>query len=46
VPAAQFIFHILPQTIDTELVFGVGWICVATAGVLHIMGQLILGALR
>jgi hypothetical protein len=46
IPAAQFIYEILPKQIDPMLVYGAGVICIGTGVIIHLFGQWILGGLR
>jgi hypothetical protein len=46
VPIGQFIFGILPQGIDPELVFGAGVVCFVSAVLIHFGGQWVLRNLR
>ena len=45
-PAAQFIFGILPQTTDPGLVAGTAVVCVVLGFILHLVGHMFLGGLR
>jgi hypothetical protein len=45
VPAAQFIFRLLPATVDNGLVIGLGAVCVVVGIWLHFVGHLALGLL-
>jgi hypothetical protein len=45
-PAAQFIFNILPANTDTGLVFGTGLVCIAVGAGIHLFGHLFIGSLR
>jgi hypothetical protein len=46
VPAAQFIFEVLPPSIDSALVYGTGGVCVGAGIALHLLGQWTLGGLE
>jgi hypothetical protein len=46
IPAAQFLFGILPQGADLGLIYGTGAICFGTGVLIHLLGQWILGELR
>ena len=43
IPAAQFVFNLLPATTDNGLVIGVGAVCVVGGIALHLFGHVILG---
>jgi hypothetical protein len=45
-PAAQAIFNLMPATTETLTLYGFGLSCVGIGVVLHLTGQLILGALE
>jgi hypothetical protein len=46
VPAAQFIFNLLPQGTDNGLVVGIGAVCLAVGFAIHFLGHVFLGGLR
>ncbi|TPQ27145.1 hypothetical protein C2U70_30955 [Bradyrhizobium guangdongense] len=46
VPAAQFIFNLLPTGTGSGLVVGIGVVCFVGAFALHLTGHVILGGLR
>ena len=46
IPAAQYIFNILPANTETGLVFGTGLICIGCGLAIHLFGHLFLGGLR
>ena len=46
VPAAQFIFNILPLGTDSGLLIGIGAVCVVFGFAVHLAGHVFLGGLR
>jgi hypothetical protein len=46
IPAAQFIFHLLPTNTETGLVFGTGLVCIVSGLAIHLFGHVFLGGLR
>lgn len=46
VPAAQFIFNILPPGTDNGLLIGIGAVCVVFGFAVHLAGHVFLGGLR
>jgi hypothetical protein len=46
IPAAQFIYGVLPKETDLTMVYGSGVICIGTGILIHLAGQWILGGLR
>jgi hypothetical protein len=46
VPAAQFIFNLLPAGIDNGLVVGLGVVCIGAGCIIHLLGHILLGGLR
>lgn len=46
IPSAQFVFGILPQGLDSGLIYGSGFGCVGAGILLHLIGQWILGHLE
>lgn len=46
IPAAQFIYGILPAKIDETLVYGLGLGCMGLGIIIHLLGQWTLGALE
>jgi len=46
IPAAQFIYGILPQGVDERLVYGLGVVCIGVAVIIHLVGHWILGYLE
>jgi amino acid transporter len=46
VPAAQFIFDVLPQGTDNGLLVGIGAVCVVFGFAVHLAGHVFVGGLR
>ncbi|MGT2503870.1 hypothetical protein ACVOMS_29780 [Bradyrhizobium guangxiense] len=46
VPAAQFLFGVLPANTDVGLVYAIGGVCIVAGVGLHFMGQWTLGGLE
>jgi amino acid transporter len=46
IPVAQFIFAILPPGTNSNLVYGVGFICLGSGFFLHYVGQRLLEGLE
>jgi hypothetical protein len=46
IPAAQFIYGVLPKETDLTMVYGSGVICIGSGVFIHLAGQWILGGLR
>jgi hypothetical protein len=46
VPAAQFVFNILPPEADLALIYGLGGVCIVAGVLIHLFGQWILGGLE
>jgi hypothetical protein len=46
IPAAQFVYGILPANTETAEVYGLGVICIGTGVIIHLFGQWILGGLK
>jgi hypothetical protein len=46
VPAANFIYGILPQNTDLAVVYGSGVICIGAGILIHLWGQWIMGGLE
>jgi hypothetical protein len=46
VPAAQFIYGLLPKDADLVLVYGTGTLCIGTGVLIHLFGQWFLRGLQ
>jgi hypothetical protein len=46
IPAAQFLYGVLPKETDLTTVYGSGVICIGSGIIIHLAGQWILGGLR
>jgi hypothetical protein len=46
IPAAQFIYGILPKDTDLTVIYGSGVVCIGTGILIHLWGQWFLRGLR